>query len=229
MLLQILSAALLPLSLAASTGIPNKSSSTKRGDGFIRAGISHIAGPLADRKPKRQNAVSLTNKHAGREYTIDIELGTPPQPVSVILDTGSSELWVNPTCGTSGQPDYCQSFKRYDYTASSSFKDMNVQNFLPYGSGNASIEYVMDVVSIGCGFALRVFQLSATRAHAVASCRDSGPDLRCSKRELPYPIGVNWPGTTLIVCGPSIPLRPGQHGQPGAYQKPGLQLGSEEC
>ena len=36
----------------------------------------------------------LHNNLTGGGYYADVSLGTPPQPVSLILDTGSSDVWV---------------------------------------------------------------------------------------------------------------------------------------
>lgn len=107
-------------------------------------------GKIRRARSKRQDAAPLENQQTGTSYTIDIEIGTPPQPVTLILDTGSSELWVNPTCATSGQPEYCESFPQFDYTSSSTINDTGYSNMLVYGKGNVTIEYVTDVVSVGC-------------------------------------------------------------------------------
>jgi hypothetical protein len=94
--------------------------------------------------------VGLRNHNDGTLYTIDLLIGTPGQPVTVIIDTGSSDLWVNPVCETSGQPSFCSSFPQYDYTASSTLQDTGAADMLSYGKGNVTLEYVTDLVSIGC-------------------------------------------------------------------------------
>lgn len=51
-----------------------------------------------------------------------VEFGTPPQPVVVLVDTGSNELWVNPDCNTAPsleQEAQCKSFGEYNPDKSS--------------------------------------------------------------------------------------------------------------
>jgi hypothetical protein len=93
--------------------------------------------------------VGLKNHNDGTLYTIDLSIGTPGQPVTVIIDTGSSDLWVNPVCETSGQPSFCASFPQFDYTSSSTLQDTGAADVLSYGKGNVTLEYVTDVVAIG--------------------------------------------------------------------------------
>lgn len=93
----------------------------------------------------------MDNENLGTTYTIEVEIGTPPQNLTLILDTGSPDLWVNPTCATSGQRRYCQSFPKFDYTKSESINDTGFADILRYGKGNVTIEYVTDVVTIGSG------------------------------------------------------------------------------
>ncbi|KAK3940419.1 aspartic peptidase domain-containing protein [Diplogelasinospora grovesii] len=146
---------MLPLILSASLLIsPAVAASrngglTIRGDGFIRSSVSAHAGVAPKLRHKRQDAVSVTNQKTGTSYTVDIEVGTPAQSITVILDTGSPDLWVNPVCQTSGQESYCAQFSQFDYTQSSTIQDTGYADVLSYGKGNVTIEYVTDMVTIG--------------------------------------------------------------------------------
>lgn len=122
---------------------------------LIRAGVTAHHSSSISRYVKRQDdgedgETELDNQRLGTTYTIDVEIGTPPQTVGLILDTGSFELWVNPSCKSSAMPDYCESFPRFDETKSSSFNDTGKLSLLTYGQGHAMVVYAKDVVSIGC-------------------------------------------------------------------------------
>ncbi|CCC11183.1 hypothetical protein SMACR_03889 [Sordaria macrospora] len=121
----------------------------RNGEGFIRAPIRAAPGTPQTKLRRRQEDEGLNNQNLGTTYTIDIEIGTPPQTVTLILDTGSPDLWVNPTCETSGQEEYCQSFAQFDYTKSKTIEDTGAADILGYGKGNVTIEYVTDDVTIG--------------------------------------------------------------------------------
>ncbi|EGS22932.1 uncharacterized protein CTHT_0014100 [Thermochaetoides thermophila DSM 1495] len=49
-------------------------------------------------------AENLINNVAGGGYFIEVQIGTPPQPVTMLLDTGSSDAWV-----LSREADLCKS------------------------------------------------------------------------------------------------------------------------
>ncbi|ROW02148.1 hypothetical protein VSDG_02362 [Cytospora chrysosperma] len=138
--------------LTALTTASTSPPSLKRaqvGSPLLRSGVTTHRTGSGYRRVKRQDAAGIDNQQEGTSYTIDIELGTPPQTVTVVLDTGSTELWVNPNCETSGQPEYCASFSQFDYTESSTIQDMGAANMISYGKGNVTFEYVSDMLSIG--------------------------------------------------------------------------------
>jgi len=85
----------------------------------------------------------------GKTWPASVEIGTPPQPVSIQIDTGSSDLWVGPTCSTSGSVTFCQSYPVYDPHASSTALDTGYQMDLAYGEGSCSGEYWLDNVILG--------------------------------------------------------------------------------
>lgn len=98
---------------------------------------------------RQHNEVKLTSQEYGNDYTINIEIGTPPQNLTVLLDTGSYELWVNPTCKTATFPDDCESLPQYNITDSSTSEFQGTAGSVFYGKGNATLDWFTDVVRIG--------------------------------------------------------------------------------
>jgi len=84
----------------------------------------------------------------GDLLTNKVTIGTPPQPIDVQLDTGSSELWVNPNCTGSYNPTVCNKLPRYDPTTSSTAADQNGTFEISYGTGNVAGEYWKDTVNL---------------------------------------------------------------------------------
>jgi hypothetical protein len=77
-----------------------------------------------------------------------VSIGTPPQLVDVQLDTGSSELWVDPYCAGSYNPTFCNTLPRYDPTTSSTAVDLDGTFDIQYGTGDVEGEYWSDTVNI---------------------------------------------------------------------------------
>ncbi|KAK6454021.1 aspartic peptidase domain-containing protein [Scheffersomyces xylosifermentans] len=101
--------------------------------------------------------VSLSNQR--QFYVANLAIGTPPQNVQVLLDTGSSDLWVmsaeNPYCQSNGGFIDCSQYGTFNEKTSSSFKpstnDLNIQ----YMDGTfAEGIFGQDTVSLGNGFSL---------------------------------------------------------------------------
>lgn len=151
---------MLPLFLAASLLAPAVAAASEprpiiaRGDGIIRAPVDAITGP-APKLEVRQNGVEVANQKAGTRYAVTLEVGTPGQKQTLILDTGSPDTWVNPACATANVPEDCRSFPRFDPNKSSSLNATNVNDVLVYGIGNATVRYVRETLKIGCTSAAR--------------------------------------------------------------------------
>ncbi|CAK7215172.1 hypothetical protein SCUCBS95973_002391 [Sporothrix curviconia] len=99
---------------------------------------------------KRAVELTLANR-SDVAYYAKLNFGTPAQAQYVQLDTGSFELWVNPTCTTglsAGDASFCEAVGHFDTSSSSTFASLGVGKQLQYGIGSANITYVTDDISL---------------------------------------------------------------------------------
>ncbi|KAL2148893.1 hypothetical protein VTH82DRAFT_1579 [Thermothelomyces myriococcoides] len=182
-------AALLPVAvLGAGFSIPEDNRMVER-DGIIRYPLgSHqrnfVFGKHS-KMAKRQIDTDVFDPRSGTSYTIELTFGTPGQTVPVIFDTGSGELWVNPICSKSTEPDFCAAQPRF--TDSSTFEDLNQQGNITYGTGYAYIEMVSDYVAIGSArVTQQIFGIAIDSAHVVTGILGTGPSLNGWDSPYPY-------------------------------------------
>jgi hypothetical protein len=114
---------------------------------------------------KRQDNVPLINEN-GTWYLIQrerpvslygvwtdhlVSIGTPAQTQTVQLDTGSSDLWVNPECSAAGQGNQqlCDTIPPFKPGSSSTLINLDETMNLTYGIGAAQGAYFTDNVGIG--------------------------------------------------------------------------------
>ena len=102
---------------------------------------------------RRQKSVSVGLDNVELLYLINVTIGTPPQPFSLQLDTGSSDLWVPSTRSDLCQQsqEACQVLGAFDSSRSSTFKDIAEGAFdISYVDGTQiSGDYMTDTVRLG--------------------------------------------------------------------------------
>lgn len=80
--------------------------------------------------------------------TIGTSRNGKKQTVDLLIDTGSFEMWVNPTCSKSNVPEFCEVFGHYDPALSSTCQKLNGQFTIKYGSGSVAGDYYKDDIYI---------------------------------------------------------------------------------
>ena len=93
------------------------------------AGYKTISLPKLDIFSENSLSLAAVQNMFNLQYNAIFEIGTPPQSMSLVLDTGSSWTWV-PSTNCS-----CHISNRFNSSSSSSFQDLGVNQILQYGQG----------------------------------------------------------------------------------------------
>lgn len=80
-------------------------------------------------------------------YITEIQVGTPPQTIRALFDTGSTNGWILNAKTNIGVPKPYS----YDETKSSTYKPFSPKRAanIKFGSGSLSGEFVYDTVTLG--------------------------------------------------------------------------------
>jgi len=112
-----------------------------------KSGAAAGAGGAGSSAPKSLPKVGLKD-FMNAQYYGDISLGTPPQPFTVVFDTGSSNLWV-PSAHCKGFNIACLLHRRYTSQRSSTYQQDGHPFAIQYGSGSMSGFTSIDTLGIG--------------------------------------------------------------------------------
>ncbi|ODA80574.1 hypothetical protein RJ55_03533 [Drechmeria coniospora] len=177
------------LALAAAQGLPDAvdAGATAQVPGLIRHPIRvSRTAPPGGKLRRRQVRIDHTTREDGIFYTIDLAIGTPAQTVPVMIDTGSTKLWVNPRCERARNEKLCSSFGRF--TSSRTFTDLNKTSHAVYmGSAMARFRHGYDYVQVGpARLSQQIFGVAYDTEDISASILGLGP--RLADWLNPYPL-----------------------------------------
>jgi hypothetical protein len=104
----------------------------------------NLKNKLSSAQP--QTGQDVQKDYSDVSYIGDLTIGNPPQKFSVIMDTGSANLWV-PTKGCTTTKS-CNGKNEYDSSKSSSYKANGESFSIQYGTGSCSGKIASDKVCI---------------------------------------------------------------------------------
>ncbi|KAJ0404401.1 hypothetical protein P43SY_007654 [Pythium insidiosum] len=91
----------------------------------------------------RNETVALKN-YGNVQYVGRVAFGNPPQPLTVVFDTGSSDTWVpGTTC------DSCGAHVLFNAASSTTFLDTQERFIDAYGSGSVAGSVAVDTITLG--------------------------------------------------------------------------------
>ncbi|KAE8147521.1 aspartic peptidase domain-containing protein [Aspergillus avenaceus] len=142
---------LLPFALTALAGVDALSLYKRDAPATLELPITGYRSSRPLQKRDSTGEIPVTNGMLSY-YSLNLTLGTPAQHLSLALDTGSSDIWVNVADSDycSGKGDVCKPYGFYDSDASSTSKSVGTSFNNTYAGGtNAYGPYLTDKLKMG--------------------------------------------------------------------------------
>ncbi|AET39316.1 pepsin-like aspartic protease Ecym_4251 [Eremothecium cymbalariae DBVPG len=113
--------------------------------------------PFGELKKRDDEYVDVKIHNEQTFYSVNLSIGTPAQEVTVLVDTGSSDLWIigadvdcGPDNSDSTEPLDCFEYGAFDKSKSSSWKNNHTEFYISYGDTSfASGEWGTDKLDLG--------------------------------------------------------------------------------
>lgn len=128
---------------------------------FVHAGaLNRLEYLKENRKLRGKSESEIVKDFQNAQYFAEIDIGTPEQKFKVIMDTGSSNLWVplaGSSCGKSPLPfdlPFITKKNKFDVDQSSTYQKLDEEFKIQYGSGAVSGMYGRDTVHLGQDLAI---------------------------------------------------------------------------
>ncbi|ETS85667.1 hypothetical protein PFICI_03692 [Pestalotiopsis fici W106-1] len=138
---------------AFHTLVAGKPSKGAGDPGYIK---SSLGTQFVDSRPSNRSTIAqrdgreaLSEFQAGVVYMMDIDVGTPRQTLTVIVDTGSYELFLNPNCDRAADQTYCAAAGHYYPSLSSTAKNLSSRYYVSFGTGGYVGSYFSDTLWFG--------------------------------------------------------------------------------
>ncbi|KJZ73986.1 hypothetical protein HIM_06654 [Hirsutella minnesotensis 3608] len=161
------------LPLLAAAAIPNEPR------GFLQLPVKTQESETNKRQlTPRQIQLGIEQKDI--QSFINLTIGTPPQPQSLLFDLGSWSTWVNPDCSElQNGREFCQNLPRFQANNSATIEDIGFPpQEIHYGSGRVVAATKSDKIGLG-GVKVdkQLFAIATESTNMMAGIFGAGIDL----------------------------------------------------
>jgi len=156
---------------AGAAGNGTATASTDGGNGTANAAPDTVT-PAG--KPTGQDSLGLDIEANDVGYLATVQMGTPPRDFSILMDSGSADLWVGAENCKSQVGGGCGNHNFLGTQSSSTFTDTKQPFSVTYGTGSVSGNIVTDDIVVA-GLALKAHKFGVAATESVEFSDDSTP------------------------------------------------------